>query len=86
MAKHGGRAIVWWRKALADGQHCARKGRSRFFSEYLEEAIRTLQPGDLEGPCRLIYRLGFRAGFDSELDSNRYLRAPAKRDSLSRKH
>ncbi len=57
---------AWWRRALSDGTHCENKRRERWFHEYLEAAEESLSvPGDLIGPFQLLYRRGFRLGYDN---------------------
>ena len=60
----------WWRRALDDGKHCENKRRERYFSEYAEAAWSDLEsagllPDRLQGPFRLLYRRGFRLGYDN---------------------
>jgi hypothetical protein len=60
----------WWRRALDDGQHCERKRRERWFSDYAEQAETDLEsagliPDGLHGPFMLLYRRGFRLGYDN---------------------
>ena len=77
------RAHDWWTRALADGKHCEQKRRERFFEEYLEQATRALLPGELDGPFRLLYRVGFRLGYDNARryreNANKFLPRPRKR-------
>lgn len=59
----------WWRRALEDGRHCENKRRERFFSEYYAAAESELKaagliPDELLGPFWLLYRRGFRSGYD----------------------
>ena len=78
----------WWRRALDDGQHCENKRRERYFSDYLADAERDFEgagllPEELGGPFRLLYRRGFRLGYDNAA----HMRArgePARRAGLSR--
>lgn len=61
---------TWWKLALEHGKHCENKRRERYFSEYLEDAIRALEsmgmlPVELQGPFTVIYRKGFRLGYDN---------------------
>jgi len=78
----------WWSLALSDGKHCENKRRERYYHEYLESAIGSLEsagllPEALQGPFRLLYRRGFRLGYDNAA----LLRArgtPARRGGLSR--
>jgi len=60
----------WWRRALDDGRHCENKRRERWFNDYLEVAESDLEaaglmPESLSGPFRLLYRRGFRLGYDN---------------------
>lgn len=61
---------TWWKLALDDGKHCENKRRERYFVDYLEDAIRALEsagmlPVELQGPFRMLYRRGFRLGYDN---------------------
>lgn len=60
----------WWRRALDDGSHCEAKRRERWFSDYLEAAESDLSgagllPVELIGPFTVLYRRGFRLGYDN---------------------
>jgi len=60
----------WWRRALDDGKHCENKRRERWFSDYFAAAEESLSsagliPPGLEGPFWLLYRKGFRLGYDN---------------------
>lgn len=60
----------WWARALDDGKHCENKRRERYFSDYLAAAESDFEsagllPQELGGPFRLLYRRGFRLGYDN---------------------
>ncbi len=60
----------WWRRALDDGRHCENKRRERWFSDYAEQAETDLSgagllPVELIGPFTVLYRKGFRLGYDN---------------------
>lgn len=60
----------WWRRALDDGRHCENKRRERWFSDYAEAAESNflesgLLPVELVGPFTVLYRRGFRLGYDN---------------------
>lgn len=60
----------WWRRALDDGKHCENKRRERWFSDYAIAAEEDLSnagllPVELIGPFTLLYRRGFRLGYDN---------------------
>jgi len=60
----------WWRRALDDGAHCEAKRRERWFRDYFEEAEKSLSdtgllPVELIGPFTVLYRRGFRLGYDN---------------------
>lgn len=60
----------WWRRALDDGKHCEERRREKWFSEYLEESEKSFQesgllPVELIGPFTLLYKRGFRLGYDN---------------------
>ncbi len=82
------RAIDWWRRALLDGKECERKRHERYFEEYLEAANLALLPGELDGPFRLLYRMGFRLGYDNSKTlrerENTFLPRPKKRATLGK--
>lgn len=77
------RASDWWRRALDDGKHCEQKRRERFFEDYLEAATLALLPGELDGPFRLLYRMGFRLGYDNAREyrarADKFFPRPKKR-------
>lgn len=60
----------WWRRALDDGKHCENKRRERWFIDYASAAESDLVnsgllPVELIGPFTLLYRRGFRLGYDN---------------------
>jgi hypothetical protein len=60
----------WWRRALEDGEHCENKRRERWYSDYAEAAERDLEaagliPEEKRGAFWLLYRRGFRLGYDN---------------------
>ncbi len=60
----------WWRRALDDGRHCENKRRERWFGDYALAAETDLSnagllPDELIGPFTLLYRRGFRLGYDN---------------------
>lgn len=60
----------WWRRALDDGKHCENKRRERWFTDYFAAAESDLSAAGLippgsEGPFWLLYRRGFRLGYDN---------------------
>lgn len=83
----------WWRRALDDGRHCENKRRERWFSDYAIAAESDfsdsgLLPVELVGAFTLLYRRGFRLGYDNarllrERDKV-WLRKPKKRAKLGK--
>ena len=61
--KKSSSAYEWYSRALIDGRHCFRKGRAKFFHEYLEDAEESLNPTS-PGAFWLVYKIGFRVGYD----------------------
>jgi hypothetical protein len=60
----------WWRRALEDGSHCEAKRRERWFIDYSAAAESDLSsagllPVELIGPFTVLYRRGFRLGYDN---------------------
>lgn len=67
---------LWWRRALDDGKHCENKRRERWYSDYAEEAERDLEaagliPESLLGAFWILYRRGFRLGYDNALQARK---------------
>lgn len=66
----------WWRRALEDGKHCENKRRERFFTDYFNAAESDfasagLLPEELAGPFWLLYRRGFRLGYDNAVEERK---------------
>lgn len=82
------RAPDWWKRALLDGKDCERKRRERYYQEYLEDATLALLPGELDGPFRLLYRMGFRLGYDNakaaRARENTFLPRPKRHAKLAK--
>lgn len=58
------RTVDHWRRALADGRAAAFQRRARFYEDYFQQAEESLKP-ESPGPFWLIYRMGFKAGYES---------------------
>lgn len=72
MSKPPPKSLVphWWRRALDDGGHCENKRRERWFTDYFKAAEIDLAeagflPERLRGPFWVLYRRGFRLGYDN---------------------
>ena len=78
-SRKGSRAHDWWQRALVDGKHCEQKRRERYYEEYLAQAEQSLLPGPLSGPFSLLYRMGFRLGYDNSKEARERGLLPFKR-------
>lgn len=84
---------LWWRRALDDGRNCENTRRERWFTDYFNTAESELTsagliPPGLEGPFWLLYRKGFRLGYDNALlerkRARHFLPRKRRRDKLGK--